>query len=452
MKIHRARALPRDAVGGHPEGRPRTANLLQSVEADLKQRKFAGRCGSRSSPTRPPLLQRWLLDKLNLDPQDVYELRVDGVLALSEIADLDRPDLKEQAVAAGDPGEAAAAPGKRARDAGGELLRAIRKQDILVHHPYESFHDSRRAVHRRPRRRPGRGDDQADALSHEPGLALHRVLIRAAEAGKQVACLVELRARFDEDRNVRFARQLEKAGVHVAYGVVGLKTHCKTSLVVRKERRACGATRTSAPATTTPRPRSSTPMWACSRATPASRRPGEPLQLPHGAARRRSRTSAAGRAVQHARSVLDEMIDREIENARRRGRADLRQDQQRSRTARSPRSCTPAAGGREGHADRARASAACAPGVPGLSGEHPRHLGRRAVPRALAHLPLRRRKGQEDPLDGDWYIGSADWMYRNLNNRVEVSLFGERRRPAFIGRPRERTRGAASARVVGSRP
>ena len=98
-----------------------------------------------------------------------------------------------------------------------------------------------------------------------------RSLIRAAEAGKQVACIVEVKARFDEARNLHWAQELEKVGVHVVYGVLGLKTHTKIALVVRKEAAGCAATPTSAPATTTSARPGSTPTSACSPATPSSR-------------------------------------------------------------------------------------------------------------------------------------------------------------------------------------
>ena len=139
-------------------------------------------------------------------------------------------------------------------------------------------------------------------------------LIAAAEAGKQVACVIELNARFDEERNLHWSRELEKVGAHVMFGVTGLKTHSKVALVVRKEDGVIRSYAHIAPATTTPAPPSCTRTSACSR--PTRRSPGDVVSLFHfltGRSRTPSFSDAAGRPAAHAGAVrrADRARDRE---------------------------------------------------------------------------------------------------------------------------------------------
>ncbi|HCT44545.1 MAG TPA: polyphosphate kinase 1, partial [Phycisphaerales bacterium] len=204
-------------------------DLLEHVEEELRMRRFANSVRIQTPPNPSPRILNFLLNELRLSQEDHFARP--GPIAcvdLFEIANIDRPDLQTP-------------PWKPVRppalaDPEADIFAKIRERDILVHHPYESFSDS-------VERFISSAASDPDVLAIK--LTLYRTsqdspfvdsLVRAAEDGKQVACLVELRARFDEEKNVTFARQLEAAGVHVAYGVLGLKTHSKCSLVVRREK------------------------------------------------------------------------------------------------------------------------------------------------------------------------------------------------------------------------
>ncbi len=207
-------------------------NLLQALEKELMRRRFG-------PPVRLEVeesIDRYVLDllirELKISEAEVYPLP--GPLDLTglfNVSSLDRPELKYQKFVAGTHRDLAEVESASAPD----IFAALRERDVLLHHPYDSFSTSVQAFLEQ-----AANDDDVLAIKQ----TLYRTsgdspivdaLIEAAEAGKQVLVLVEIKARFDEQANIKWARKLEEAGCHVVYGLVGLKTHCKLSLVVRQE-------------------------------------------------------------------------------------------------------------------------------------------------------------------------------------------------------------------------
>lgn len=207
-------------------------DLLESIQEELRERRFASVVRLEVVPEMPAWMRQLLADELELGPDDVYEVRPPlGGRDLFAIAALPVAELREEPfVPVTHPRLAPGLDGKEP-----DLFRVIRQGDLLVHHPYDSFASSvqrflqvaaeddavlaiKQTLYRTSRRSP-----------------IVRALMEAAERGKQVAVLIELRASFDEARNIEWAEALEGAGAHVAYGVVGYKTHAKVSLVVRQE-------------------------------------------------------------------------------------------------------------------------------------------------------------------------------------------------------------------------
>ncbi|HEX8769537.1 MAG TPA: RNA degradosome polyphosphate kinase [Acidimicrobiales bacterium] len=208
-----------------------TDDLLAAVELELRRRRF-GRAVRLEVDSRMPAESRnFLMRELELEPGDVYE--VEGPLELGglwSVYELDRPELKDDVwVGVTQP---------RLVDPDGDpvdLFAVLREKEVLVHHPYESFATSVEAFIEQAADDPHVLAIKQTLYRTSGDSAIVKALIRAAEAGKQVAALVELKARFDEKANIAWARALEEAGVHVVYGLMGLKTHTKTALVVRDE-------------------------------------------------------------------------------------------------------------------------------------------------------------------------------------------------------------------------
>jgi polyphosphate kinase len=206
------------------------ADLLESVEHGVRERRFGSVVRLLVTPNVPDRVRELLVDNLEVNPRDVYA--VEAPLGLGDLATLcaiERSDLKFQTFVPATPPRLAAVAAEEE-----DLFSAIRRQDVLLHHPFDSFApvvEFLRAAARDPNvlaikqtlYRVGRNSPVVEAL------------LEASENGKQVAVLVELKARFDEESNIGWARALEREGVHVIYGLLGLKTHSKIAMVVRRE-------------------------------------------------------------------------------------------------------------------------------------------------------------------------------------------------------------------------
>jgi polyphosphate kinase len=389
----------------------RDEDLLQALERELARRRFGSAVRLEVTESMDPQILEVLLSEMELLPEDV--LHVPGLLdlaALMGLYDLDRPELKD------DPFVPATHPRLSDGETPKSVFATLREGDVLVQHPYYSFATSvQRFIEQ------AAADPQVLAIKQ----TLYRTsgdspivtaLIEAAEAGKQVVVLVEIKARFDEEANITWARSLERAGCHVVYGLVGLKTHCKTALVVRREhgvlRRYCHiGTGNYNPKTAriyedlgilTADPRVGADLTDLfNTLTGYSRQTNYRMLMvaPHGIRtglvekiRREARHAAEGKPA-GIRFKLNSLVDERIIDAL-----------YEASIAGVPIELL------------IRGICSLRPGVPGLS-ETIRV--RSIVGRFLEHSRVMSFDNDGEP---EWWLGSADLMHRNLDRRVEVLL------------------------------
>jgi polyphosphate kinase len=208
-------------------------DLLQALERELARRRFGPAVRLEVADDIDEHVLDTLTRELEVEASDVF--RIPGLLdltALWTVVGLDRPDLKDE------PYVPVAHPRLAAQDTAGapSFFAVLREGDVLVHHPYDSFATTVQKFIEEAAADPNVLAIKQTLYRTSGDSPLVEALIDAAEAGKQVVVLVEIKARFDEQNNITWARALERAGCHVVYGVIGLKTHCKTALVVRQER------------------------------------------------------------------------------------------------------------------------------------------------------------------------------------------------------------------------
>jgi polyphosphate kinase len=383
------------------------------VERELRQRRFEPVVRLEVQPGADPAMVDELVQRFALTDADIYEMP--GLLdstTLFEIAGLKLEALRDR------PWTPLPPTGLEAGE--GDIFSAIRAGDILLHQPYDSFYAGVERFILEAADDPQTVSIKMTVYRVGDDTPFVRSLIRAAESGKQVACVIELNARFDEERNLHWSRELEKVGAHVMFGVTGLKTHSKTALVVRKEDtgiRCYAHIATGNYHTRTARLYEDVGLLT---ADPVIT--GDIVTLFHYLTGRSRTPEFASLLIAplDMRARFSELIEREIDHHRAGRPASITC---KMNQLEDPDICL--------HLSRAsqagvpvdlivRGLCCLAPGVPGWT-ENIRV--RSIVGRFLEHSRIfHLAAGSDDPLEGEFLIGSGDWMYRNLSERVEAAV------------------------------
>ena len=384
--------------------------LMELIEEELRQRRFARVVRLEHGPNPNPWILSFLLEELELKKEDVYETsRELDFTSFDAIANINIPELHF-------PTWTPAPPPALADE--GSVFSIIRKHDVLVHHPFESFALSVERFIREA------GEDP-DVLSIK--MTLYRVgdesplmplLIKAAMNGKHVVCLVELKARFEEERNIQWAHKLEEAGVHVVYGIPGLKIHAKTLLVVRQE---SDAVRSYCHISTGNYHSQTANLYTDLGLFTA--KPKFSSEIVHffnyltGRSLKEDYSSLLISPINMEPRFL-ELIDEEIEHVKqgRPGHIVAKMNSLEDRHMIDKLYLASQAGVQ---IDLIVRGICCfRPGVPGLS-ENARVYS--VIGRLLEHSRVYYfAAGSSEPVRGKFFIGSADWMGRNLHRRVEI--------------------------------
>ena len=387
-------------------------NLLQALEKELMRRRFGPpvRLEVEESIDRDVL--DLLVRELKISEAEVYPLP--GPLDLTGlfgIASLDRPELKYPKFVAGTHRDLAEVESASAPD----IFAALRERDVLLHHPYDSFSTSVQAFLEQAAADPDVLAIKQTLYRTSGDSPIVDALIDAAESGKQVLVLVEIKARFDEQANIKWARKLEEAGCHVVYGLVGLKTHCKLSLVVRQEgdtlRRYSPRRHRQLPPQDGPALRGPGPA---DRRPAGRRRPLRPLQPAVRLLPPRDLPPAAGRPQVAARRP--DLAHQQGDPAPPCGPPRLRphQGQLDGRRGGHRRALPRVPGGRAGR----RLGARHLRGAPGRRRACRENIRVRSIlGRFLEHSRVFAFGNGGEP---EVWIGSADMMHRNLDRRIEA--------------------------------
>jgi polyphosphate kinase len=384
---------------------------LDLVEEELRLRRVAKIVRLEYTPASDDSMLKYLRDELELKDEDLYP--ISGELSynsLNEIANLNLPNLRYRPFSPTKP--------LALRDPNENIFSAIKAKDILVHCPFESFSDS-------VERFIQEAVDDPDVLAIK--ITLYRagennpiipLLIAAAEMGKQVVCVVELKARFDEARNIRWGEMLEEAGVHVVYGVSGKKVHSKTILVIRKEGDSyCFYSHvgTGNYNSTTAKLYTDLSLFT------ADKRIGNELievfNFLTGLSLKKNYQKLMVAPVNMRKRIV-QYIKKEIELAKA---GEVAHIVAKMNSLEDQEVCDLLYQASQAGVKVdliVRGFCCLRPGLKGIS-ENIRVMS--VIGRFLEHSRVFYfRRGAKDPLGGRFYIGSADWMYRNLNNRIET--------------------------------
>lgn len=387
-------------------------NLLEWITQEIRQRRFGEVVRLEFDHQPDPWMQQLLMEELEVTDLQTFEVTLGlDTKSLKMISELSLPKLRYP--------QWSPVVSRALGDEKNHFFNIIRAGDVLVHHPYESFTGSvvklvEAAIE--------------DPKVHAIKMTVYRtggespfipLLVRAAEAGKQVVCLVELRARFDEEQNIYWARQLEEAGVHVVYGLVGFKTHAKIILIVRQENESL---RSYAHIGTGNYNKVTANLYEdFGLFTSDPRIVGEIVEVFNYLTGRSLKKDYQGLIVApiNMREEFLRLISQEAEYSK----------------AGEPAQIIAKFNSLEDQKIIQALYEASQAGVkihlivrgfcclqPGVKGQSENIIVDSIVGRFLEHSRLYYfRQGQKNPEDGKFYISSADWMYRNLNNRVEVA-------------------------------